>query len=197
MIKKVSADPFIEIVSISETEDGRQQAVVIVGRKTSAKLRDLGTRQTNVLRRYLARGLKEFSSQEGGRIVARIPAKAVELLNVVCEKIHSSRSGMLLSRVERYVDADGETIRRNYPPSTRSSLFGKDDWTDLAQIQVVAPRIQVRGFNGFCRRSGIKKSEFFTREVEGILRRHKEPIATDEACRTGTGATGDMVATRR
>jgi hypothetical protein len=181
MIENVPASPLIEIISVSEVEDGRLQAVVLIGRSTSAQLGRLGERQTQILKRHFARGLREFTSQQGYRIVARIPARAVALLDEVCEKMHSSRSSVLLARVERYVDGSGEIIRRRYHATVRSSIVSEDDWNQLGQIQVVAPKIQAKGFDRFCRKAGIKKSAFFLREIEGILRRAEERDAKDRA----------------
>jgi hypothetical protein len=171
-------NPLIEVVSASETPDGRQQAVVLIGRSTSVKLRGLGDeRQKKVLKRYFACGLREFTSQQGTRIVARVPAKAVVVLDEVCDRMHTSRSRLLLARVERCVDASGEIIRKGYPAMVQSAIFSEQDWNDLVQIQVVAPRAQAKGFDRFCRKVLIQKNEFFAREIEIVVRRAAEERA--------------------
>jgi hypothetical protein len=163
----------IEIVSVSNAKDGRQRATVLIGRSTSAILRRLGARQKNVLKRFLSAGLRDFRNQHSARIVARIPTTAVHELDAVCKKEHSSKSRVLLARVQRYVDKSGKLTGQTQA-KVSSIIFDDKDWEELGQIQVVAPKKQVEGFNEFCHKVGIKKNAFFVREIEAIQRELKE-----------------------
>jgi hypothetical protein len=166
-------NPLVEIASVSEGDDGRLEVLVRVGSSHSRKLMALGDRRRGeTLRKCFAAGLRQSVSSH--RITARIPLRAMEELDRLCAEVRSSRSQLMLARVDRYVDHDGSISRSKYKPPGRAWLTN-DDWDNLQQLQVVGSREQVKGFKKFCRQASINRDQFFVREIKLLADRAQRP----------------------
>jgi hypothetical protein len=152
-------------------EGERIEAEVSLGVAISAQFKECGGDWTEALRRALESGLRTWESSGSARIVAYVPAALADDFDQCCKEQQSSRSRVLLRRVSRYVDATGEQTDRIYGNRARGPITRRIPGP-LKAVQIFAPAEQVRGFDAFCRQSGVKKNGFVAREMKRELDRH-------------------------
>ena len=101
------------------------------------------------------------------RIVAHVPRDLLERFDEYCEARGVTRSRALLARISRYVDEDGELIKKKY--FNKVQILGDQRTSNKKNVQIIAPDEQVKGFNSFCKKHSLNKDGFFVREMLFLL----------------------------
>src|SRR3712207_2477048 len=104
----------VVVEDVAEREDGRMTVTVTFSSFKADQLKEAGG---DDLKPLLTRLISKAVARQPGkprRIVAHVPRDLLDRFDKYCEARGVTRSRALLARISRYVDEDGELLKKSY-----------------------------------------------------------------------------------